>query len=185
MCSLSEAASPDAGIAREAALRGWKVGLIEQEDFGFGTSSRSSKIIHGGIRYLEYGQLLLVRESARERKVLRKIAPHLVHPIPFLYPAFGEDRLWLIRTGLAVFDRLASASADERHRNLGPAEVRAPVTGPTRPAQGRCTLSGVHNRRRPPDHGKRALSRPARRLGREPRSLPAWCRREAEWWVPK
>ena len=124
------------GIARDAALRGWKVGLIEKEDFGFGTSSRSSKIIHGGIRYLEYGQLLLVRESARERKVLRRIAPHLVHPIPFLYPAFGEDRLWLIRAGLAVFDRLASASTDERHRKLGPAEVRDRLPGLRDPLKG-------------------------------------------------
>ena len=124
------------GIARDASLRGWKVGLIEKEDFGFGTSSRSSKIVHGGIRYLEYGQLLLVRESARERKVLRQIAPHLVHPIPFLYPAFGEDRLWLIRTGLAVFDRLASASAEEKHRALGPAEVRARLPGLRDPLKG-------------------------------------------------
>ena len=124
------------GIARDAALRGWKIGLIEKEDFGFGTSSRSSKIIHGGIRYLEYGQFLLVRESARERKVLRKIAPHLVHPIPFLYPAFGEDRLWLIRAGLAVFDRLASASADERHINLGPAAVRDRLPGLRDPLKG-------------------------------------------------
>ena len=124
------------GIARDAALRGWKVGLIEKEDFGFGTSSRSSKIIHGGIRYLEYGQLLLVRESARERTVLRRIAPHLVHPIPFLYPVFGEDRLWLIRAGLAVFDRLASASAAERHRNLGPAEVRDRLPGLRDPLKG-------------------------------------------------
>ena len=124
------------GIARDAALRGWKIGLIEKEDFGFGTSSRSSKIIHGGIRYLEHGQFLLVRESARERKVLRKIAPHLVHPIPFLYPAFGEDRLWLIRAGLAVFDRLASASADERHINLGPAAVRDRLPGLRDPLKG-------------------------------------------------
>lgn len=124
------------GITRDAALRGWKVGLIEKEDFGFGTSSRSSKIIHGGIRYLEYGQLLLVREAARERKMLRKIAPHLVHPIPFLYPVFGEDRFWLIRTGLAMFDRLASASDTERHRNLGPAEVRDRLPGLRDPLKG-------------------------------------------------
>ncbi len=124
------------GITRDAALRGWKVGLIEKEDFGSGTSSRSSKIIHGGIRYLEYGQLLLVREAARERKTLRKIAPHLVHPIPFLYPVFEEDHFWLIRTGLAMFDRLASASATERHRNLGPAEVRDRLPGLRDPLKG-------------------------------------------------
>src|SRR5688572_31861474 len=103
-----------AGIARDASLRGWRVALVDKEDFGFGTSSRSSKIIHGGVRYLEYGQFLLVRESARERKVLRHIAPHLVHPIGFLYPVFGGDSFWLIRAGLAVFDRMASATGAER-----------------------------------------------------------------------
>ena len=77
------------GIARDAALRGWAVGLVEKEDFAFGTSSRSSKIVHGGVRYLEYGHFLLVRESAQERAVLRTIAPHLVHPLPFVYPVFG------------------------------------------------------------------------------------------------
>ena len=125
-----------AGIARDAALRGWKVGLVEREDFGSGTSSRSSKIIHGGVRYLEYGQFLLVRESARERRVLRNIAPHLVHPIPFLYPVFGSDRFWLIRAGLALFDRMASATAAERHRNLGPAEVRERLPGLRDPLKG-------------------------------------------------
>ena len=62
------------GIARDAALRGWSVALVDKEDFGFGTSSRSSKIVHGGVRYLEYGHFLLVRESARERRVLQSIA---------------------------------------------------------------------------------------------------------------
>ena len=125
-----------AGIARDASLSGWKVGLVEKEDFGFGTSSRSSKIIHGGIRYLEYGQFLLVRESARERKALRRIAPHLVHPIPFLYPVFGGDRFWLISAGLAVFDRMASATSEEKHRNLGPSEVRKRLPGLRDPLKG-------------------------------------------------
>ena len=125
-----------AGIARDAALRGWTVALVEQEDFGFGTSSRSSKIIHGGVRYLEYGQFLLVRESARERKVLRRIAPHLVHPLGFVYPVFGEDRFWLVRAGLALFDRMASANAAERHRNLGPAQVRERLPGLRDPLKG-------------------------------------------------
>lgn len=124
------------GIARDAALRGWKVGLVEQADFGSGTSSRSSKIIHGGVRYLEYGQFLLVRESARERRVLRRIAPHLVHPIPFLYPAFGDDTFWLIKAGLTLFDWMASASPEERHRNLGPERVRERLPGLRGPLKG-------------------------------------------------
>ena len=125
-----------AGIARDAALRGWTVGLVEREDFGSGTSSRSSKIIHGGVRYLEYGQFLLVRESARERKTLRRIAPHLVHPIPFLYPVFGGDSFWMIRAGLELFDRMSSASGAERHQNLGPAQVRERLPGLRDPLKG-------------------------------------------------
>jgi glycerol-3-phosphate dehydrogenase len=84
-----------AGVARDAALRGWRVALVEQTDFGAGTSSRSSKIVHGGVRYLEYGQFALVRESARERRVLQSIAPHLVHRLDFLYPVFAPD--WLLK----------------------------------------------------------------------------------------
>jgi glycerol-3-phosphate dehydrogenase len=125
-----------AGIARDAALRGWKVGLVERADFAFGTSSRSSKIIHGGVRYLEYGQFLLVRESARERRVLRRIAPHLVHPIPFLYPAFADDTYWLIKVGLTLFDAMARASAAERHRNLDPEDVRRRLPGLRGPLKG-------------------------------------------------
>lgn len=125
-----------AGIARDAALRGWRVGLVEKEDFGSGTSSRSSKIIHGGVRYLEYGQFLLVRESARERRVLRHIAPHLVHPIPFLYPIFGGDRFWMIRVGMALFDRMASATPAERSRTLDPALVRERLPGLRDPLRG-------------------------------------------------
>lgn len=127
------------GIARDAALRGWTVGLVEQNDFASGTSSRSSKIVHGGVRYLEYLQLGLVRESARERKVLRRIAPHLVHPIGFLYPAFAGahgDRLWMIRAGLTLFDWMAGASAQERHRTLGPAQVRERLPGLRDPLKG-------------------------------------------------
>ena len=112
------------GIARDAAIRGWRVALVEKEDFAFGTSSRSSKIVHGGVRYLEYGHFLLVRESARERVAVRSIAPHLVHRLDFLYPVFAPDSLLKIRAGLAVFDWLANAEGGDRHDTLEPAEVR-------------------------------------------------------------
>ena len=69
-----------AGIARDAALRGLAVALVERNDFAAGTSSRSSKLIHGGVRYLEQGDVALVRESADERQVLRRLAPHLTAP---------------------------------------------------------------------------------------------------------
>jgi glycerol-3-phosphate dehydrogenase len=124
------------GIARDAALRGWRVALVDKEDFGFGTSSRSSKIVHGGVRYHEYGHFLLVRESARERRVVQAIAPHLVHRLDFLYPVFEPDSLMKIRAGLAVFDWLASAEGAEKHETLEPAEVREHVPGLRNPLKG-------------------------------------------------
>ena len=117
------------GIARDAALRGWSVGLVEKDDFGFGTSSRSSKIVHGGVRYLEYGHFLLVKESAREREVLRTIAPHLVHPLDFMYPVFKGESLMKIRAGLTVFDHLAGTEGEDKHTNLSPDEVREQLPG--------------------------------------------------------
>ncbi len=117
------------GIARDAALRGWTVGLVEKEDFGFGTSSRSSKIVHGGVRYLEYGHFLLVKESALERAVLRTIAPHLVHQLRFVFPVFSGESLIKIQAGLTVFDFLAASKGPEKHEKLSPAEVREQLPG--------------------------------------------------------
>src|SRR5213592_2082699 len=77
-----------AGIAREAALRGYKVALVEKNDFASGTSSQSSKLIHGGIRYLETFQFQLVYEASRERAHLLHNAPNHVRPLPFLYPIY-------------------------------------------------------------------------------------------------
>jgi len=124
------------GIARDAALRGWRVALVEKHDFAFGTSSRSSKIVHGGVRYLEYGHFLLVRESARERRVVQAIAPHLVHRLDFLYPVFEPDSLMKIRAGLAVFDWLASAEGGDKHETLDPDQVREHVPGLRDPLRG-------------------------------------------------
>ena len=124
------------GVARDAALRGWSVGLVEKEDFAFGTSGRSSKIIHGGIRYLEYGHFLLVRESARERTVVRSIAPHLVHRLDFIYPVFSPDSLMKIRAGLSVFDWLADAKGDDKHETLEPEQVRVRLPGLREPLRG-------------------------------------------------
>lgn len=124
------------GAARDAALRGWKVALVDKQDFAFGTSSRSSKIVHGGVRYLEYGHFLLVRESARERRVVQSIAPHLVHRLDFLYPVFEPDSLLKIRAGLAVFDWLASTEGAEKHETLEPEQVREHVPGLRDPLRG-------------------------------------------------
>src|SRR5919205_4225684 len=76
------------GIARDAALRGLRVALVERDDFGSGTTSRSTRLIHGGLRYLELYDFALVREDLREREILLRIAPHLVHPLPFLCPLY-------------------------------------------------------------------------------------------------
>src|ERR1700691_2603050 len=81
-----------AGVALDAATRGYSVALVERADYASGTSSRSSKLVHGGLRYLQNFDLGLVREALLERQLLVKLAPHLVYPTPFLVPALGEDR---------------------------------------------------------------------------------------------
>jgi glycerol-3-phosphate dehydrogenase len=110
-----------AGIAREAALRGLSTALVDGQDFGGGTSSRSSRLIHGGLRYLEQGRLHLVHEALRERRILLRIAPHLVRPLPFILPVFAGDRVprWKVSAGLALYDLLAAGGNVRRHRTLG------------------------------------------------------------------
>jgi glycerol-3-phosphate dehydrogenase len=112
------------GLARDAALRGLSVALVEKVDFASGTSGRSSKLVHGGVRYLAYGDVALVRESANERRVLGSIAPHLVHPLPFVFPLFKGDSKAKFRVGFVMFDKLAGSAPHQRHRALGPAEIR-------------------------------------------------------------
>ncbi len=114
-----------AGIARDAAMRGLSVAIIDKGDWGGGTSSRSSRLIHGGIRYLEHGQIGLVRESVRERETLLRIAPHLVKPLEFTWPVFRGARLprWKLRAGLMAYDLLAGTGRLRRHRSLGVPEV--------------------------------------------------------------
>ena len=114
-----------AGVARDAALRGLRVALIEQADFASGTSSRSSKLIHGGLRYLEHAAFRLVAESCRERFRLRQLAPHLVKLQPFIFPfQAGDPRpLWKIRAGLQLYDALAGRHSLGRHRRLTNGEL--------------------------------------------------------------
>ena len=98
-----------AGIAADAAIRGLKVGICEKNDFASGTSSASSKLIHGGLRYLEQYDFNLVRHALKEREVLLKVAPHLIHPLKFIMPYIASMRpKWLIRIGLFLYDHLAS-----------------------------------------------------------------------------
>lgn len=97
--------------ALDAVSRGYRVGLVERGDFGEGTSSRSTKLIHGGVRYLRQGHLGLVRESLRERAWFFRAAPHLVHPLEFIIPCrSGLEQAWY-RSGMALYDLLAGRSS--------------------------------------------------------------------------
>src|SRR3954471_19103595 len=109
-----------AGIARDAAMRGLKVAIVDKGDWGSGTSSRSSRLIHGGIRYLERGQIGLVRESVHERETLLRIAPHLVKPLEFTWPVYRGARLpkWKLQVGLTAYDLLAGVGRLRRHDSL-------------------------------------------------------------------
>ncbi|ACY18277.1 FAD dependent oxidoreductase [Haliangium ochraceum DSM 14365] len=109
-----------AGVARDAALRGLRVALFEKSDYGSGTSSKSSKLIHGGLRYLEHGEIGLVFESVSERAVQGRVAPHLVKPLPFLVPVY-EGARWgveLMNIGLWIYDTLSLFRAPKLHKTF-------------------------------------------------------------------
>ena len=114
-----------AGIARDAARRGLRVALFEQNDIAYGTSSRSSKLIHGGLRYLESYEFSLVFESVSERRVVLDLAPHLVNPLAFLFPVYQGSRksLRMIDAGMWLYDGLALFRSPKRHQTLKPSEV--------------------------------------------------------------
>jgi len=124
-----------AGVARDAALRGLRVALVEQDDFASGTSSRSSRLIHGGVRYLEHGQIHMVFESSRERRTLQRIAPHLVRPLAFTWPVYRGSRVprWKLEIGLALYDLLALFRNVGRHRRLDARGVIAREPGLRQP----------------------------------------------------
>lgn len=116
-----------AGIARDLAGRGWRVVLVEQDDLAAHTSSASSKLIHGGLRYLEYYEFAMVRKSLLEREVLLRSAPHIIRPMRFVMPHEPSMRpVWLMRLGLFLYDHLArrevlpgSEAVDLRHNAVG------------------------------------------------------------------
>src|SRR5918992_1697107 len=145
-----------AGVALDAASRGYSVALLERDDYAFGTSSRSSKMVHGGLRYLQNFDLGLVREALLERQLMVQLAPHLVYPTPFLVPTLGESKVdRRIGIGLNMYDVMAttrvgrsrremrsSKEADEdyywspdRHRTIDGEEAAelAPALGPRHP----------------------------------------------------
>ena len=112
-----------AGIALDAAARKMRVGLVERLDFASGTSSKSSKLVHGGLRYLEQREFGLVREASTERALLHRLAPHLVQPMPFVIPISNRWRRAMFGVGLWTYDALASFKNIKVHRYLDVAET--------------------------------------------------------------
>src|SRR5712692_3695674 len=114
-----------AGAARDLALRGLGVALVDKGDFASATTARSSKLIHGGLRYLELFDVGLVRESLAERERLGRLAPHLVKPLPFLVPIYRDSSRSLIkvRIGLRLYDWLTPGRDRERYRVLRPVDA--------------------------------------------------------------
>ena len=107
------------GVARDAAMRGLRTILVDRNDFAFGTSSRSSRLLHGGLRYLAQGRVGLVREASVEKVVVSRIAPHLAIPLPFIFPTRGgtEWKRWKLSIGVKIYDLLCSG------RNLGKSQT--------------------------------------------------------------
>jgi glycerol-3-phosphate dehydrogenase len=114
-----------AGIARDAARRGLRVAAVEMGDVASGTSSRSSKLVHGGLRYLEQMEFSLVFEAVSERRILMDIAPHLVNPLGFLFPVFDSSRqgLLTLRAGMWLYDGLSLFRSPKLHRTLTPRAI--------------------------------------------------------------
>ena len=114
-----------AAAVRDAASRGLRAGLVEARDFGEGTSSRSSRLVHGGLRYLEHFEFDLVFDASRERRTLLKIAPHMVRPLEFVFPLYREGRVGKLKldAGMWLYDALSLFRNVERHQMLSEREV--------------------------------------------------------------
>jgi len=120
------------GVALDAASRGLRVALVEQRDYGSGTSSRSSKLIHGGLRYLEQRNFTLVREALAERNLmLNVLCPHLVEPVPFLYPLHHRWERAYVGAGVFLYDLLADKADNPlpRHKHLSRKGTKAIAPG--------------------------------------------------------
>jgi glycerol-3-phosphate dehydrogenase len=120
-----------AGVARDAAMRGLRVKLVDRADFASGTSSRSSRLLHGGLRYLAQGRVGLVREASREKMTLARIAPHLTQPLPFLFPTRQrtEWQRWKLSIGVRIYDLLCGAGNLGRCSTLSASEMLAMLPG--------------------------------------------------------
>ena len=112
-------------IARDAAGRGWKTLLVERDDLAGHTSSSSSKLIHGGVRYLEYYEFGLVRKALKEREVMLQSAPHIIWPMRFVFPHNHQVRpFWMIRAGLFLYDLIGGRRTLKGTRSLAKSNPR-------------------------------------------------------------
>lgn len=138
-----------AGIARDAAMRGMKIMLVEQHDFSQGTSSRSSRLLHGGIRYLAQGKLALVFEASREKGVIYRIAPHLAQPLPFIFPTYKKTAWpkWQMAIGVRIYDLLCGKKNLGKSSNLSIPDLKRllPQLGLKRSTGGVCYYDGLTN----------------------------------------
>ena len=133
------------GVAVDAASRGYSVVLLEQSDFGKGTSSRSTKLVHGGVRYLQQGNISLVMGALRERAALRANAPHLVRPLPFVVPSYAWWETPFYGTGLTIYSLLAGRQGFGRSSILsraGGTRARSPRCARAASAAGSPTSTG-------------------------------------------
>jgi glycerol-3-phosphate dehydrogenase len=119
------------GVARDAAMRGLRVGMIDQFDFAFGTSSRSSRLLHGGIRYLAQGKIGLVRQASVEKMTLGKIAPHLAQPLPFVFPCYRGSAYpcWQLKIGVRIYDLLCGGGNFQRSSGMNANETATHLRG--------------------------------------------------------
>jgi glycerol-3-phosphate dehydrogenase len=122
-----------AGVALDAASRGYSVAIVERDDWAIGTSSRSSKMVHGGLRYLQNFDLGLVREALLERQLMVQLAPHLVYPTPYLVPTLGDERRdRVLGVGLNMYDVMASTRVGRSRRERRQREQEADFWAPDR-----------------------------------------------------
>ncbi|MDB5296899.1 MAG: glycerol-3-phosphate dehydrogenase [Phycisphaerales bacterium] len=119
------------GVARDAAMRGLSTLLVDRYDFAFGTSSRSSRLLHGGLRYLAQGRVGLVHEASTEKVTLSKIAPHLASPLPFVFPTYKRDGWprWKLRVGVKLYDLLCGGRNLGKSRGLSPTAAAGLLPG--------------------------------------------------------
>jgi len=103
------------GVARDAAMRGMRVAVVDAKDIGAATSSRSAKLIHGGVRYLAQGQMNVVKEAANERRTIRKLAPHLSITSNMVVVVRKKTHLTALRAGLTLYEKLGNVDESERH----------------------------------------------------------------------